>query len=244
MTLSISPFPPTPYLAVDAGIVERNLAAMADKASARGLALRPHAKTHKVVELAQRQIGLGAVGLTVATVGEAEVFAQSGIADIFIAFPVWADSNKGSRLAALADNLILTVGVDSADGARQLAAATAGSAVNVLIEIDSGHHRSGTAPEDAGRVALAAAGAGLSVRGVFTFPGHGYGPGEQGRAAADESRSLAAAAAGLAAVGLSPEVISGGSTPTAEAADASILTELRPGVYLFNDAQQLEMGTC
>ncbi|WP_434616070.1 alanine racemase [Arthrobacter sp. A5] len=246
MTASLSArhLPPTPFLAVDAAIVERNLTGMADSAAARGLSLRPHAKTHKVVELAQRQIGLGAVGLTVATLGEAEVFAVSGVKDIFIAYPLWADEGKGARLRALTENITLTVGIDTEEGARQLAATTAGAPVGVLVEVDSGHHRSGIAPADAGVLARAAADAGLDVRGVFTFPGHGYGPGNRGSAAEDEAQALAVAVESLAAAGLAAAVVSGGSTPTAAAADASVLTEVRPGVYLFNDAQQLEMGTC
>ncbi len=242
--LNASHLPPTPFLAVDAAIVETNLAGMADAAAARGLSLRPHAKTHKVVELAMRQIELGAVGLTVATLGEAEVFAVAGVTDIFIAFPVWADEGKGARLRALAENVALTVGVDSAAGASQLAATTAGAPIGVLVEVDSGHHRSGTAPAEAGALARAAADAGLDIRGVFTFPGHGYGPGNQGSAAEDEAQALAVAVESFAAAGLEAAVVSGGSTPTAAVADAVILTEMRPGVYLFNDAQQVEMGTC
>ncbi len=236
--------PPTPFLAVDAATVERNLAAMAGSAVSKGVALRPHAKTHKVVELALRQIELGAVGLTVATIGEAEVFAEAGVRDIFIAFPLWADEGKGARLRALAENVTLTVGIDTEEGMRQLAATTAGAPFGVLVEVDSGHHRSGTAPADAGSLARGAADAGLDVQGVFTFPGHGYGPGNQGSAAEDEALALAVAAESLAAAGLAAVVVSGGSTPTTAAADAAILTEVRPGVYLFNDAQQVEMGTC
>lgn len=191
-----------------------------------------------------RQIELGAVGLTVATLGEAEVFAVAGVTDIFIAFPLWADEGKGARLRALAENITLTVGVDSAEGARQLAATTAGAPIGVLVEVDSGHHRSGAAPADAGALARAAAEAGLDVRGVFTFPGHGYGRGTQSSAAEDEAQALAVAVESLAVAGLKATVVSGGSTPTAAVADAAILTEMRPGVYLFNDAQQVEMGTC
>ncbi|MBG0740771.1 alanine racemase [Paeniglutamicibacter antarcticus] len=243
-SLNASHLPATPFLAVDAAIVETNLAAMAHAAAAKGMDLRPHAKTHKVLELALRQIGLGAVGLTVATLGEAEVFAVAGVTDIFLAFPVWADEGKGARLQALAENVKLTVGIDSVEGARQLAAATAGAPIGVLVEVDSGHHRSGAAAANAGSLARAAADAGLDVRGVFTFPGHGYGPGNQGSAAQDEAQALAAAVQSLAAAGLEAAVVSGGSTPTAAVADAGILTEMRPGVYLFNDAQQVEMGTC
>lgn len=112
----------------------------------------------------------------------------------------------------------------------------------MLVEIDSGHHRSGVDPARAGVIANAAARAGLDVAGVFTFPGHSYAPGRQ-RAANDESRSLAGAVDSLAAVGITPRIVSGGSTPSAEFADGSILTEIRPGVYVFGDAQQWELGT-
>jgi D-serine deaminase-like pyridoxal phosphate-dependent protein len=117
----------------------------------------------------------------------------------------------------------------------------------VLVEVDVGHHRTGVAPDGAGEVAVAAARAGLRVRGVFTFPGHGYGPGAAGAAAADEAGSLARAAEVVREAGVPVDVVSGGSTPTAAHAAAGLrpsLTELRPGVYVFGDAQQVELGTC
>jgi D-serine deaminase-like pyridoxal phosphate-dependent protein len=231
----------TPYLAVDVDLLDRNLAAMAAAARACGLALRPHAKTHKCVEIARRQVALSAGGLTVATVGEAEVFADAGFDDLFLAYPVVATGVRAQRLRGLAGRVRLRVGVDSADGAALLARAVPG--VEVLVEVDSGHHRTGVAPEGAGEVAVAAAAAGLVVAGVFTFPGHGYGPGERGRAAADESAALAAAADALRAKGVESGVRSGGSTPTAALSDAGVLTELRPGVYAFHDAQQVELGS-
>ena len=138
----------------------------------------------------------------------------------------------------------LRVGVDSADGAALLAAAVPG--LEVLVEVDSGHHRTGVAPDRAGEVAAAARSAGLQVAGVFTFPGHSYAPGERERAATDEAAALSAAAGALRAVGIDPRVCSGGSTPTAalSALSASdVLTELRPGVYAFQDAQQAELGS-
>ena len=108
---------PTPALVVDLAVLEANLAAMAGTAAALGAALRPHAKTHKCVEVARRQLALGAVGLSVATVSEAEVFAEAGIDDLFIAYPLWADRARRGRLAALARRVRLRVGVDSAAGA-------------------------------------------------------------------------------------------------------------------------------
>jgi D-serine deaminase-like pyridoxal phosphate-dependent protein len=239
------PTPATPYLAVDLEVLERNIAAMAEFARGQGLALRPHVKTHKCLEIASRQLDAGASGITVATVSEAEIFAEAGYNDIFIAYPLWADQARGRRLKELAKRCSLRLGVDSAKGAEALAENAAGEApIEVLIEIDSGHHRTGVAPNAAGDLAMAAVGAGLAVLGAFTYPGHGYGPGLAGVAAADEAEALGRAAASMGALGVPAQVLSGGSTPTASLTAPGVVTEMRPGVYVFGDAQQLEMGTC
>jgi len=236
----------TPFLCVDPVVLERNLARRAEHARTAGLALRPHAKTHKCLEIARRQIDSGAIGLTVATIGEAEVFAHAGFDDLFIAYPLWLTDVKARRLRSIAESARLTLAVDSAAGAERLAEALGNTAnsVEVLIEVDSGHHRTGVAPADAGVVARAAAEAALRVTGVFTFPGHGYAPGDRATAADGESRALAAAADELRSAGIEPVIRSGGSTPTVADADAGVLTEIRPGVYPFNDAQQIELGSC
>ncbi|HST48550.1 alanine racemase [Jatrophihabitans sp.] len=242
----------TPFLAVDREVLESNLSAMAGLAAERGISLRPHAKTHKCLEIARRQLALGAVGLTVATVGEAEVFAAAGCDDLFIAYPVWAAGHRAERLRALAERVSLSVGVDSAEAAELLGKALAGTSARALVELDSGHHRTGVHPAEAGQVAVAAERAGLPVAGLFTFPGHGYGPGNRTPAALDEARTVAVAVAILRGRGIEPAVRSGGSTPTAGVAERELaaagvvgegLTELRPGVYAFNDAQQVELGS-
>src|SRR5665648_390688 len=97
----------TPYLMVDVDVLERNLQRMTSSAQARGLARRPHVKTHKCLEIARRQVDLGAAGLTVATISEAEVFAAAGFEDLFIAYPVWASGRRARRLRALADEVFL-----------------------------------------------------------------------------------------------------------------------------------------
>jgi D-serine deaminase-like pyridoxal phosphate-dependent protein len=232
----------TPCLVVDRDVLEGNLVAMADRARDLGLGLRPHAKTHKCLEIARRQVGLGAVGLTVATVGEAEVFADAGFTDLFIAYPVWAAGARGGRLSALAERVTLRVGADSAEGAELVARALAGTEAEVVVEVDSGHHRTGVAPERAGQVAAAAHRSGLRVAGVFTFPGHSYEPGGREQAAADETRALQEADAALRQAGLGAGLRSGGSTPTAALVIQGALNEMRPGVYAFNDAQQVELG--
>ena len=231
----------TPFLLLDVPLATANIDAMARWAAERGLALRPHAKTHKCAQLGRLQVDAGAAGLTVATVSEAEVLAGAGFGDLFIAYPLWVDAAKGSRLRILAEHASVAVGVDSAQGARALASQVPGCAV--LVEVDSGHHRSGVPPKDAGAVAEGAARAGLDVRGVFTFPGHSYAPAAAAQVADQESSALRTAVSALHRHGIEARVVSGGSTPSVADADADVLTEVRPGVYVFNDAQQWELGT-
>ena len=112
---------PTPTVLVDLDILERNIARMAARARDAEIRLRPHLKTHKCLEIGRLQLAAGAGGACVAKVGEGEVFARAGFDDIFVAYPVVGD-DKGRRLLALADRARLAVGVDSAEGARSLAA--------------------------------------------------------------------------------------------------------------------------
>jgi D-serine deaminase-like pyridoxal phosphate-dependent protein len=234
----------TPFLAVDVEVMNRNLKRAADDASRAGVALRPHAKTHKVPEIARRQLELGAVGLTLATVSEAEICADAGVTDIFIAYPVWPSDSRSKRLRMLAERVSLRVGVDSIETVSALGSALSGSGIQVMIEVDSGHHRSGVAPDQAGVVAAAADRAGLQVAGVFTFPGHSYSPTGREQAARDEADAISIAAFMVERAGLECPVRSGGSSPTRAATDTEVINELRPGVYVFNDAQQLELGAC
>jgi D-serine deaminase-like pyridoxal phosphate-dependent protein len=244
--MTIPPEVDTPEILVDVDALDRNIAGMAKTMEAKGLALRPHAKTHKIPEIAARQLAAGAAGLTVATIGEAEVFAATGVGNIFIAYPLWLSPQKAERLRRLAVTAAISVGVDSVSGAAMLGDGLGDTAreVAVLVEVDSGHHRSGVRPEAAAAVARAAADAGLQVAGVFTFPGHSYAPGMPSEAAAQEQAALKQAAEVLAAAGFEARVRSGGSTPTALLTEGSAATEVRPGVYVFGDAQQFELGRC
>ena len=228
----------TPYLHLDTAVMAANIAAMTEHAHRYGMALRPHAKTHKCLAIAEQQLAAGATGLTVATIGEAEVFAAV-CRDLFIAYPLWVDADAAARLTALAESGVrMRVGVDSLAGGDQLL----GLPVEVLIEIDSGAHRTGVAPAEAGALGAALAERGASVRGAFTFPGHSYSPGSAESATAQEAQALLTAADALRAVGIEPRVLSGGSTPSAHFTTA-VTTELRPGVFVFGDAQQVELGT-
>jgi D-serine deaminase-like pyridoxal phosphate-dependent protein len=234
--------PATPYLRVDLGRLRRTISGTAERAAAAGVALRPHVKTHKCVEIARLQIEAGAIGITVATIGEAEVFARHGIDDIFVAYPLWLTDEAAERLRGIAESARLAIGVDSVEAAARAASMLAGSGVEALVEVDCGHHRSGVQPAGAGALAVAAEETGLAVRGVFTFPGHGYSPGLTAAAADDEAAALGTAVASFRDSGLEPDIVSGGSTPTLEHTHTEHLTELRPGVYVLGDAQQWELG--
>ena len=152
------------------------------------------------------------------------------------------DDERSGRLRRVLDRARVTVGVDSAASVRQLAP-LAGAPLRVRIEVDSGHHRSGVPAGEVLAIATAASEAGVAVDGVFTFPGHSYSPDGRVSAAVDEQRELGAARDALEAGGIPCTVVSGGSTPSVAYASAEVLTEVRPGVYVFGDAQQWELGT-
>jgi D-serine deaminase-like pyridoxal phosphate-dependent protein len=236
----------TPAVVIDIDIVERNARRLGDALAKRGIALRPHAKTHKSLELARIQLDAGARGITVGTLGEAEVFAGAGFDDLFVAYPVWAAGPKAARLRSLLDisRLRLSVGFDSIAGAERLAAAAKGSqrTVRVVLEIDPGNRRTGAPPDRAGEVAAAARDLGLDVIGVFTHGGHSYGHGLAAAAGADEVAALTTGAAALRAEGIEPEVISAGSTPTELTAAIAPVNEIRAGTYLIGDRQQAVIG--
>jgi D-serine deaminase-like pyridoxal phosphate-dependent protein len=231
----------TPAVVVDLDRVDANIARMATAMRDRGVALRPHAKTHKSLEFGRRQLAAGAAGLTVATIGEAEVFADGGFDDLFVAYPVIAGGPRAERLRRLGERCTLSVGVDSPTGAESVAAAVRGAArrPRVLVEIDCGGRRTGVRPDEAGALARRCQALGLEVLGVFTHGGHGYA-GSEARpgAAEDEVAGLATAAASLRAEGIESTVVSAGSTPTAILSARGAVTEERPGTYIFSDRQQ------
>ena len=244
----LPPLPPgldTPELVVFVERVLANIRRLQEDLTARGLELRPHVKTHKSVRIARMQLDAGARGLTVGTLGEAEVMAAAGLRDLFLAYPVWAEGPKAERVRSLHDATDLRLGVESASGAERLGAAVRGARtpLRVLIEVDSGLHRTGVAtPDEAVLVARAAASAGLLVDGVFTHGGHAYRPGAAGAVALDEVTALEASAAALEAAGFDVSTISAGSTPTRTLAAGGRVTEIRAGTYALGDRQQVLLG--
>lgn len=238
----------TPALIVDLDRLEGNIVRMAALAREGGKQLRPHIKTHKTPEIARMQLASGAVGLTVAKLGEAEVFADAGFTDLFMANEV-VGAAKVERLIALLKRVKLSVGVDSTEAATALSEAgtRAGIEVPVRMEIDSGLGRAGVRTVD-GAVELGKILSGMTslrLEGIFTHEGTSY------RADAAERASNCAAAAEkiravrqrLAEIGINTEIISVGSSPGAKyMAPESGITEMRPGNYVFNDTMQLQFG--
>ncbi len=235
----------TPALIVDLDIMERNLRRVADYCACYRLRLRPHTKTHKSPVLARRQLALGAVGLTVAKVGEAEVMLGAAPPDLLVAFPVIGEP-KLRRLAEVARRTQVTVALDSMAAARQLsdAAVKTGVRFGVLVELDAGLGRVGVAPAEA--IDLAGAVATLprlDWRGVAFYPGHIKDRNDE--KFAQLGRFIAGLRENLERAGLTPEIVSGGSTPLLfRSHEIEGLNEIRPGTYIFNDINTAATGAC
>jgi D-serine deaminase-like pyridoxal phosphate-dependent protein len=236
----------TPALAIDSQILARNIQRVNDAARAMGLALRPHTKTHKSLKLARLQLGAGASGLTVAKAGEARVFSELG-ADLLLAYPT-VDAPRCTAVAELAREHTVRVALDSEFAAKQLAAAAfaARSTVGVLVDLDVGMHRTGVAtPADALLLAQRIdATPGLRLDGLFFYPGHIPGRGENKSALLEAVDALLAETLGLwEQAGLAARIVSGGSTPTAmDSHRITRQTEIRPGTYVFNDMNCVAAG--
>jgi D-serine deaminase-like pyridoxal phosphate-dependent protein len=238
----------TPAPVVDLARMERNLDRMAAYATAHGLALRPHIKTHKTPWLTAEQLRRGAVGVTCATPREAEVMSEVAD-DVLLAYPM-VGSAKARRAAALSTTVRLTVALDSARAADDLADAAreAGGHVSVLVECDMGMRRVGVqTPEEA--VALARHVAGrreLEYAGIAFYPGHVREPvTQQDEALKALGQRLGRTLDVLKRSGLDPRVVSGGSTPTAlRTHEIAGVTEMRPGTYIFNDRTTAAIGAC
>jgi D-serine deaminase-like pyridoxal phosphate-dependent protein len=240
----------TPALLVDVPRLRRNIAAMQALADRAGVALRPHTKTHKSPVIARMQVEAGARGITVAKVGEAEVMVAAGFDDLFIAYPLIGEAKYRSLLPLL-ERATIRVAADSPEGVAALSAffGPRGVRLPVLVEVDTGFRRTGvqTDEEAVALVQAIDAAPGLVFGGLMEFGGHAYGAcseAERQTIAAAEGARLTELAARLAALGLAPPVISTGSTPSMPfVAEVAGVTEVRPGVYVFGDLKQAELGT-
>ena len=240
---------PTPAVLVEQSRVERNLDRMQAAALARGMRLRPHAKTHKSVALARLQVGHGAAGICCAKLGEAEVFADAGIEDIRLPYPL--NPANAERVLALIDRTHLSFIVDHLDVARGWSRAIhgAGRTVDVLVKVDVGFHRCGIDPDAANAkefVVRVADMPGLRFRGLLSHAGHGYGAASEAEVeavAVTEARLLRDLAALAGGDGVLVDEISVGATPTARySLQQDGITELRPGNYIYYDRTQVGLG--
>ena len=239
----------TPALIVDLDVLEQNLERMASYCREHKIGLRPHTKTHKTPEVARMQVDHGALGLTVAKAGEAEVMVNSGLDEVLVAYPIFG-AEKLDRLATLARDRHILVSLDDEATAQGLARAAAGrdAKIGVLVEFDSGSHRCGLEPGPA-CVALAKKIQqlpGLTFRGLMAFFGSVWGTLEERR---QEAKAVAARVAraleAFAKERMEVEIVSGGSTPSARFAhEIPGLTEIRPGTYVYNDLNTYYQGAC
>ncbi len=233
---------PTPALLLDLDKFEANLARMAAGIKKSGKALRPHAKAHKCVEIARRQIASGAIGVCVATVAEAELMAAAGIPGLLLTSPV-ADPLKMARIVktgamVVVDHLQQVAAYDEVTGQ---AAGAAKRKLDVLVDLDVGDHRTGArTPEDAAEIAEAVDQAPhLELRGIQAYSvlgSHAGGLEERKRVSAESFRIASRALGIMLRRGLSTEIVSGGSTGTWEI-DTVVpdLTELQAGSYVLMD---------
>ncbi len=235
----------TPALLLHIDVVERNLARMAERARRLGVALRPHAKTHKCPELGKRQMAHGAVGLTVATLAEAEAFIAAGITDLTWAFPI--DATHIPHARRLGARATLRVVTDDLATARALA----GSGLHVWLKVDCGYHRAGVDPASPYALDVArelAREDGLVFDGLLSHSGHAYQTAsrpEAARVAESERETMVRCAQRLRVAGLVVRGISVGSTPAMVAAeDLTGVTEARPGNYIFYDRTMVLIGAC
>ena len=243
---------PTPALILDRAILDRNLKRMSERLRAAGVLLRPHLKTAKSVQIGRKAVAGHDGRITVSTLAEARYFAEGGFTDILYGVGIVPSKlpavselrRRGVNLRVVTDNLAVAKALR--------AAATNGESFSVLIEIDSGAGRAGLpSPELPGLLDIARVlhGApGIELAGVMTHAGHSYHqstPDGIAAVAEQERQAIVGAAETLRAAGIPCPIVSAGSTPTAtHSRDFTGITEMRPGVYVFNDLDQEFIGSC
>ena len=238
----------TPVLVLDVDALDRNIAAMAALVAARGVALRPHAKTHKSVDIAKRQIAAGAVGVCCAKIGEAEALAGGGVTGILITSPVAAPVavDRLAKLAATAQGLMVVVDHPGVAARIDAALATAGARLDVIIDIDPGIARTGVASGEAA-VALAeviSASPNLAYRGVQFYCGsqqHIESYADRRAAIVERTAYLQEVIAALTDAAFAPSIVTGSGTGTHRIdLDLGVFNELQAGSYVFMDKQYLD----
>jgi D-serine deaminase-like pyridoxal phosphate-dependent protein len=243
---------PTPALVIDLDRMERNIAAWQSIMTARGKRFRPHVKTHKIPEIAIRQLERGACGIAAAKPSEAAPFYEAGCRDILIAYPS-VGRDKWARLARMARDAHVATNVDSDEQARGLSEAAVAQRVTIgaQIEIDSGFHRVGIDIADIDAIE-AFARLLMSLPGI-DFEGITTHRGKFGDRLADMTNDEAGMEEGQILVDLAErlraddipvsEVTAGGTITGRGVAMVEGVTEVRAGTYVFYDAMQVALGS-
>lgn len=235
----------TPALLLHLDVVERNLGRMAERATRLGVALRPHIKTHKCIELGRRQLAHGASGITVSTLAEAEAFVRAGFDDLTWAFPL--DVTHLPHACRLAERATLRVLTDDLATARALA----GTGLHAWLKVDCGYHRAGVDPASPYALEVARElghGRALTFDGILSHSGHAYRTTsklEAAKVAEEELSVMGWFAELLRRDGIPVRGVSVGSTPAmAAVGNLSGATEARPGNYVFHDRTMVLIGCC
>lgn len=243
----------TPALVLDLDAFERNLAKMAAHCAAAGLGLRPHAKTHKSVEIARRQMAAGAVGVCVAKLGEAEVMGAGGIESVLVTSPVVKEDGIRRLMelnARIGDLMVVVDDMANAEALGRAAAPGRGGArpLKVLVDLDVGLHRTGIAPGEAAAelAEFVAASPGLSFMGLQAYAGHLMHVADYA-----ERREKSLTAMGelggmrdmLRERNISCAILTGGGTGSFDIdPEAGVLTDLQAGSYVFMDTEYNAVG--
>jgi D-serine deaminase-like pyridoxal phosphate-dependent protein len=239
----------TPAVLIDKAKAIRNLDRMQLEADAKGIRLRPHSKTHKSPLVATWQMYRGAVGICCAKLGEAEVFANAGVADIRLPYPL--NPANAARVVSLLGRTHLSFIVDHPVVARQWSDAmmSRNKEVDVLVKVDVGFHRCGIDPAAAGAVAMikeVASLPGLRFKGLLSHAGQAYhasSEDELRKIAEDEAAALRDLRARCEQAGIAIEEVSAGATPPARySLQQQGFTEYRPGNYVYFDRTQVALG--
>jgi len=238
---------PTPALLLDVEVLEANLRRMADRTRELGVTLRPHIKTHKCIEIAERQRALGATGITVSTLYEAGVFADHGFVDITWAFPLIP--SRIAELEAVCKKARTGVVVDSLPAVEALSGLR--FPARVWLKVDCGYHRAGVDPAGPYAETVVRAIAeepGMEFAGILSHSGHAYAARSTAEIRAiseGERRVMTTLADRLRRAGFKVPEVSVGSTPSmAQVTDLTGVTEVRPGNYAFYDRAQVVLGSC
>jgi len=234
----------TPCLLLDLDLVEQNIALMAAFFEGKPAKLRPHFKTPKTPEVARRQLEAGAIGITVAKLGEAEVLADAGLGPILMANQVVGPQKIDRLMALLARGCNITVAVESEFNVRELAegAKRSGHRPAAIIEVDGGMHRCGTStPAETVALARMLEEAGIEYRGLMGYEGHAVllpEASEREEKGAASLKVVITHAEALAEAGLPPAIVSVGGTGTFElAGNWPGVTEVQAGSYVFMDGR-------